>query len=106
VFCTDVTTPAESPGPAEPVVVFFWRPGCVFCSLLRSRLERAGVTLDERNIWDDDDAAAFVRSVASGNETVPTVVVAGTPLVNPPAKTVLGLLGREPAGALDRLRRR
>ena len=73
-------------------VTFYWRPGCGFCTMLRSRLEAAGVLLDERNIWEDDDAAAFVRSVARGNETVPTVVVAGSALVNPPAEQVLRLL--------------
>ena len=73
-------------------VTFFWRPGCGFCSRLRSGLERAGVALDERNIWEDPDAAAFVRSVARGNETVPTVVVRGSALVNPPAAEVIALL--------------
>lgn len=73
-------------------VTFYWRPGCGFCSMLRQRLEAAGVRLDERNIWEDPEAAAFVRSVARGNETVPTVVVSGTVLVNPPADRVVGLL--------------
>jgi hypothetical protein len=50
------------------------------------------VALDERNIWEDPDAAAFVRSVARGNETVPTVVVRGSALVNPPAAEVLARL--------------
>ncbi|WP_218158938.1 hypothetical protein [Streptosporangium canum] len=31
----------------------------------------------------DPEAAAFVRSVADGNETVPTVTVAGKAMVNP-----------------------
>ncbi|MFC4122328.1 hypothetical protein [Nonomuraea zeae] len=35
------------------------------------------------NIWKDPAAAAFVRSVANGNETVPTVTVAGRAMVNP-----------------------
>ncbi|WP_422392164.1 glutaredoxin family protein [Nakamurella antarctica] len=35
------------------------------------------------NIWSDPDAAAFVRSVAGGNETVPTVVIDGRAVVNP-----------------------
>ena len=74
-------------------VTFFWRPGCGFCNRLRDGLVRAGVALDERNIWDDPDAAAFVRSVARGNETVPTVVVRGSALVNPPTAAVLALLG-------------
>ncbi|MFC3983497.1 hypothetical protein [Streptosporangium jomthongense] len=39
----------------------------------------------EVNIWKDPDAAVFVRSVADGNETVPTVTVAvaGEAMVNP-----------------------
>lgn len=73
-------------------VIFFWRPGCGFCSMLRHRLAAAGVALEERNIWDDDEAAAFVRSVARGNETVPTVLVGDTPLVNPSADRVIALL--------------
>lgn len=74
-------------------VTFFWRPGCGFCTRLRRDLLEAGVELDERNIWDDPDAAAFVRSVARGNETVPTVVAGGRALVNPPAHVVVALLG-------------
>lgn len=73
-------------------VTFYWRPGCGFCVMLRQRLESAGVHLDARNIWEDGDAAAFVRSVARGNETVPTVVVAGQAMVNPSADRVLSLL--------------
>ena len=72
--------------------IFYWRPGCGFCVMLRRDLERAGVRLDERNIWEDDEAAAFVRGVAGGNETVPTVVVADRALVNPPARQVVELL--------------
>lgn len=73
-------------------VIFFWRPGCGFCSMLRHRLQAAGVPMEERNIWDDDEAAAFVRGVARGHETVPTVLVGDTPLVNPSADHVLALL--------------
>jgi hypothetical protein len=43
----------------------------------------------EVSIWDDPQAAAFVRSVADGNETVPTVVVGGATMVNPPVRRVL-----------------
>lgn len=74
-------------------VTFFWRPGCGFCARLRRDLLQAGVELDERNIWEDPDAAAFVRSVAGGNETVPTVVAGGEALVNPPAHAVVSRLG-------------
>ena len=73
-------------------VVFFWRPGCGFCSMLRRALVSEGVTLDERDIWQDEDAAAFVRSVARGHETVPTVVAAGVAMVNPMPDEVLAVL--------------
>jgi hypothetical protein len=45
----------------------------------------------EVDIWSDPGAAAFVRGHADGNETVPTVDVAGTVLVNPPAGRVVEL---------------
>lgn len=69
-------------------VAFYWRPGCPFCMALERSLNKAGIPLDKRNIWDDPDAAAFVRSVADGNETVPTVAVGNTFMVNPNRKQV------------------
>ena len=39
-------------------VEFFWRPGCPFCMLLERSLTKAGITLDKRNIWEEDEAAA------------------------------------------------
>jgi hypothetical protein len=56
--------------------------------LLRG-LERQELTFDRVNIWDDPDGAEFVRSVARGNETVPTVRVGEVALVNPTARDVL-----------------
>lgn len=85
---TDSTTPATA-------VTLYWRPGCAFCAILRRRLRRAGIALDEHDIWSDPVAAAFVRSVAGGNETVPTVVVDGVALVNPSSREVLARLGVE-----------
>ena len=73
---------------------FYWRPRCGFCVSLRRDLERSGVALEERNIWEDEASAAFVRSVANGNETVPTVVVRGKALVNPSARQVVEILER------------
>ena len=75
-------------GPSVGIVVYR-RAGCVFCASLRRQLRRAGVATVERDIWADADAAAFVRLHAGGNETVPTVDVAGTVLVNPTARQVL-----------------
>lgn len=87
-----------------PDVTVYWRPGCGYCSRLRHGLREIGLEFREVNIWEDPDAAAVVRSFASGNETVPTVVVRGTGLVNPSVDQVLDLLlgPDEPAPAKAR----
>jgi mycoredoxin len=72
-------------------ITVYWRPGCGFCSALRRDLAVTGLKYSEVNIWDNPDAAAFVRSVADGNETVPTVTVGVTSIVNPSADEVLEL---------------
>jgi len=70
-------------------ITFYWRPGCGFCARLERALNDAEIPLDRHNIWDDDSAAAAVRSIARGNETVPTVVIGPIGLVNPsPAQVV------------------
>lgn len=74
---------------AEPVIVY-WRPGCGFCSSLLRKLDASGLSFERCNIWEDDDASAFVRTVANGNETVPTVRVGEVALINPSAADVLG----------------
>lgn len=70
-------------------ITFYWRPGCGFCIGLERGLSRIGVPLDKRNIWDDAEAAATVRGIANGSETVPTVVVGDARLVNPSVDQVL-----------------
>ncbi|MEE6260334.1 glutaredoxin family protein [Plantactinospora sonchi] len=75
-----------------PVVVYT-RPGCPYCFLLRRGLRRRRIVFTEVDIWADPAAAAAVRAVANGNETVPTVHVGGEWLVNPRAGTV-GKLAR------------
>lgn len=65
------------------VVEVYWRPGCPYCASLRRRLARRGVPAQWHNIWADDTARAFVRSVNTGNETVPTVRVGECTLTNP-----------------------
>ncbi len=77
--------------PSPPVTVY-WRPGCGFCSTLLRKLESIGVEHTRINIWDDDDAAAFVRTVANGNETVPTVTVGDRALVNPKHRQIINAL--------------
>jgi glutaredoxin-like protein len=74
-------------GPA-PAVTLYTRPGCPYCFMLRRGLRRRGLPFTEVNIWEDAAAAAAVRAVAQGNETVPTVHVADRWLVNPRAREV------------------
>lgn len=69
-----------------------WRPGCGFCASLLRGLERTGLHFDRVNIWEDEAAAAFVRSVTGGSETVPTVSVGSVALVNPSVRDVLHAL--------------
>jgi len=76
-------------------VEFYWRQGCGFCSSLERGLTRAGIPLDKHNIWENPDDAAYVRSVARGNETVPTVRVGSTTMVNPRLAEVIEALQRE-----------
>lgn len=83
------TDAADDRGGAIDGVVFFWRPGCGFCSSLRSSLRSQQLPLHEVNIWEDPRAAEAVRAITGGNETVPTVVVGDASLVNPSARQVL-----------------
>jgi mycoredoxin len=81
---TDFVTDASSlPTAAEPALTVYWRPGCPFCSSLFSQLDRAKVPYRTANIWEDPEAAATVRSIARGNETVPTVTLGEAGMVNP-----------------------
>lgn len=81
-----------APTPDRPTVTVYWRPGCPFCSRLFRGLHDAGIEFDRVDIWDDPESAAFVRSVARGNETVPTVAVRRgdetVSMVNPPVADV------------------
>ncbi|GHE07179.1 glutaredoxin domain-containing protein [Streptomyces alanosinicus] len=65
----------------RPVV--FWRPGCKYCLRLRIRLGRSARQVHWVDIWRDPAGAAAVRAANDGNETVPTVFVAGRPHTNP-----------------------
>ncbi|WP_182359141.1 DnaJ family domain-containing protein [Tomitella gaofuii] len=84
----------EDSAPAASRVTVYWRPGCVFCQRLRAILWARRLRPTMINIWEDARAAAFVRSVADGNETVPTVVIDGAAHVNPAPKTVVAALRR------------
>ena len=69
-------------------VTIFWRPGCGFCMALERQLASTDLTITYRNIWEDPEAAAFVRNHAQGNEVVPTVQIGSSVLVNPTADEV------------------
>jgi mycoredoxin len=75
-------------GSTQSLITVYTRPGCPYCYLLRLGLRRRSLLFTEINIWTDPDAAAIVRAAADGNETVPTVLVAGQWLVNPRAAQV------------------
>jgi mycoredoxin len=90
---TEPTPPPRGPEDEAGIVVYR-RAGCPFCASLRRKLRRGGVATVERDIWADADAAAFVRRHAGGDETVPTVDVAGTVLVNPTLREVLAAARR------------
>ena len=72
----------------SPITVF-WRPGCPYCTRLRSGLVRAHIPVLEVDIWQDPEAAAKVRAITGGSETVPTVTIGDAALVNPSVRRVL-----------------
>lgn len=94
-------TKLAHPSASGSEITVYWRPGCPFCSSLRGGLHRAGLPFREVNIWDDPNAAAFVRSVARGNETVPTVSIGKVNLVNPSARRVLEVAATETPALLS-----
>ena len=90
------STPTDDHTSAEPLeaIQFYWRPGCGFCMMLERALSGIEIPLEKHNIWEDPDAAAFVRSVANGSETVPTVRVGDQFMVNPSARDVAAAVAR------------
>ena len=67
----------------KPQVILYWRPGCGFCVRLARTLDAMDIEPELRNIWEEPDAAAFVRSVNRGNYFVPTLLVGDIALLNP-----------------------
>lgn len=92
-----MTDPSNDPGSE---IVVYWRPGCGFCAMLFRKLDRLGVPHRRVDIWSDPDGAATVRSLADGNETVPTVVVGPVSMVNPSADDVLVAATEHAPGAV------
>jgi|SRR5699024_3457727 len=83
----------------------YWRPGCPFCMALAPRLRRSGLPRREINIWEDPEAAARVREVAGGNETVPTVFVGERALVNPGMREINDAVRAEAPELLEQAER-
>jgi mycoredoxin len=81
-------------------VIMHWRPGCGFCSGLMRGLEASGLLYTKVNIWEDPAGAEFVRSVADGNEVVPTVKVGEIALVNPSVRELLAAVAEHAPDAL------
>lgn len=80
--------------PASPpdAVDVYWRRGCPYCTTLLRSLRRTEIPVRLHDIWKDDAAAATVRRVARGNETVPTVIVGERALVNPSMGALVSVL--------------
>ncbi|HET6482426.1 MAG TPA: glutaredoxin domain-containing protein [Actinoplanes sp.] len=87
---TDAAARAAQASDGHPII--YWRPGCPFCLRLRTALARAARDYHWVDIWSDPSGAATVRSIADGNETVPTVVTPQQSYVNPSPHLVRGLI--------------
>jgi mycoredoxin len=104
-----MTTPATDPSTEveeAAAVTVYWRPGCLFCAALLRGLARDGIEVRAVDIWQDPDAAAVVRSLTGGDETVPTVIVDDVALINPSTADVRRQLDPSATpGVVERLRR-
>lgn len=90
-----VSAAEDARAAAEGRVVVYFRARCLFCERLRTSLGRRGRNAVWVDIWKDPDAAAYVRSVNDGNETVPTVVIGGRAHTNPAPSVVRAALSRD-----------
>jgi len=74
-------------------MTLYWRPGCPHSARLKVRLRLSRIPFEGVNIWEDDEAAAVVRSVNAGDELVPTVRIGERFLSNPSFREVRAALG-------------
>ncbi|MBB4695158.1 glutaredoxin domain-containing protein [Paractinoplanes abujensis] len=86
---TDADARAAQAADGRPII--YWRPGCPYCLRMRALLAREAGRYHWVDIWNDPAAAASVRAIAGGNETVPTVVAADQSYVNPSPQLVRNL---------------
>ena len=73
-------------------MILYTRPGCPFSARLKVKLALARIPYRAVDIWQDEEAAAIVRSVNGGNELVPTVRVGEVFLSNPTLRQVRAAL--------------
>jgi mycoredoxin len=70
-------------------ITVYSTPWCGHCHRLAGQLDREGIPYTVVDIEDEPDAAAIVREVNGGSETVPTVVFSdGSALTNPSLQQV------------------
>lgn len=79
----DSVTHAEAQAHGQTGVAVYWRPGCSFCMVLAGRVRKVADRAVWVDMWQDPDASAWVKSVNSGNEVAPTVLIDGVPHTNP-----------------------
>ena len=75
-------------GAEPPVPVVLWRPGCGFCRILFSGLERHRIEHTRVNIWEDAGARRMLND-RIGSETVPSVLIGEAIMVNPSVTDLL-----------------
>ncbi len=74
-------------------ILVYGRPYCAMVPPVRKLLERAEVDYEYTDIWEDEEAAARVRRINQGNETVPTLVFPdGATMTEPSLRELLGKL--------------
>ena len=79
---------------STPALTMYTTTWCGYCMRLKAQLAREGIAVEEIDIEQDAQAAAFVESVNGGNQTVPTVVFPdGSALTNPSLGQVKEKLG-------------
>jgi glutaredoxin len=85
-------SPGDAAGRADAeargVPLIYWRPGCMYCVRMRFALAGAGRRAVWVDIRRDPAAAARVRQVNDGDETVPTVFVGAEHRTNPAPRWV------------------
>jgi mycoredoxin len=73
----------------SPSITMYSTPWCGYCHRLRGQLDREGIAYTVIDIEQHPEAAADVRAINNGNETVPTVVFPdGSALTNPSVAAV------------------